>query len=205
LSSFNAMYRLWTLRFRDLGFLLLWFAERPIHMMWYEIPGFADYRINHRGEVMSLKQGVRIMKTQLNDGYPVVSLRQNGRYVHCKVHILMARTFLGPCPEGLQVLHKDGDSLNCKLHNLHYGTGTENNLDQVQHGTHPESRRTACDQGHEYTPENTMWRWGKPGKISGKKYRKCRKCHNLAIAAQRAKLKAKTGLTYKPKRKAANL
>jgi HNH endonuclease len=173
-------------------------------MMWYDIPEFPGYKINHRSEIMSLKQGVRIMKQTIDTkGYYVVGLRQNGKTKVIAVHLLMARTFLGPCPPGLQVRHGVDGPLNNRLGNLCYGTPSQNNYDQVEHGTHYEANRTACDQGHEYTEENTMWRWGKGGKAGGKKYRKCRKCHNASIAAQRAKLKAKTGLTYKPK--AANL
>jgi hypothetical protein len=162
-------------------------------MMWYEIPEFPGYRINHRAEVMSLKgaSGPRILTPQLNrhTGYMQVTLRQNGKTVCAKIHILMARTFLGPCPEGLQVCHGPRGQLNNSPGNLRYDTPSQNTLDQVKQGTHHEAARTHCDAGHKYTPANTMWRWGKGGKAGGIKYRGCRKCHAIYIARWRAKRK----------------
>jgi hypothetical protein len=51
---------------------------------------------------------------------------------------------------------------------------------QVQ--THHEAARDRCDQGHEFTPENTMRRKGR----NGNPIRKCRECHRLAVARWRA-------------------
>ena len=50
------------------------------------------------------------------------------------VHKLVALTFLGPCPEGKEVLHNDGDPKNNRLDNLRYGTRTENILDVFKLG-----------------------------------------------------------------------
>ena len=47
----------------------------------------------------------------------------------------MAEAFIGPRPEGLYVLHGDGDPLNNYVGNLRYGTPSENNLDAIGHGT----------------------------------------------------------------------
>lgn len=163
-------------------------------MMWYEIPGFSGYRINLRAEVMSLKQSEpRIMKPWPDDKglHWAIQLRRNGEYVSTTVHALMARTFLGPCPTGLQVCHNNGNGFDNHLDNLRYDTPSENNFDQVMHGTHPESSRDACDQGHKFTPENTGWRWDKNGKAGGRKCRRCKECHRLSIAKQRAKKRVK--------------
>lgn len=47
----------------------------------------------------------------------------------------MLAAFVGPCPEGLEVCHLDGDPLNNRLSNLRYDTRSANNLDKVGHGT----------------------------------------------------------------------
>jgi hypothetical protein len=162
-------------------------------MIWYDIPNFPGYKISHTGQVLSLKfSEPRIMKQYISTtGYWSVFLRRDGKYVNCKIHILLMRTFHGPCPPGQNVCHNDGNKLNLSLSNLRYDSPSGNNLDQVNHGTHFEANRDACDQGHPFTPENTGWRWGRGGKAGGKKCRRCKECHRLAIAEQRAKKRRK--------------
>jgi hypothetical protein len=160
-------------------------------MVWYEIPGFPGYRINHHREVLSLKQDEpRVMKTWIEGDYHRVMLRRNGEYVNCKIAYLMLITFVGPRPEGQEICHGSEGSLNDSLTNIRWGTSSENNFDQVEHGTHYEAARDCCDQGHEFTPENTGWRWGKGGKKSGVKCRRCKECHRINTARCRAKKKA---------------
>lgn len=72
-----------------------------------------------------------------------------------KIHRLVANSFLGPRPAGLDTLHIDGDKTNNAVTNLRYGTRSENELDKVRHGTHHHSAKTHCKSGHEFTPENT--------------------------------------------------
>jgi hypothetical protein len=43
--------------------------------------------------------------------------------------------FQGPCPNGLEVRHLDGNRTNPKLNNLKYGTRIENMQDAILHGT----------------------------------------------------------------------
>jgi hypothetical protein len=42
--------------------------------------------------------------------------------------------FVGPCPEGMQVAHNDGNAANNHLSNLRYATAWENAQDKLQHG-----------------------------------------------------------------------
>ena len=57
------------------------------------------------------------------NGYPTVAL---GRGNTCPVHVLVARAFLGPCPNRMEVLHADDDTQNAALSNLSYGTHSQN-------------------------------------------------------------------------------
>jgi hypothetical protein len=50
-------------------------------------------------------------------------------------------TFEGPCPEGLEVCHGDGNKGNNVLSNLRYGTRLENAMDRALHGTDPKGER----------------------------------------------------------------
>jgi len=151
-------------------------------MIWYDIPEFPGYKISREGQVMSLKfSEPRVMKQFISStGYWSVFLRQNGVYKNCKIHILLMRTFRGPCPPGHQVAHNDGNKLNINLSNLRYDI-------QPNFGARGEATRTHCVAGHEWTEKNTMWRWSKNKK---KKYRLCKRCHAIYTARYRARKQA---------------
>lgn len=50
------------------------------------------------------------------------------------VHQLIALTFIGVCPDGMEVLHCNGNPTDNRLENLRYGTRTENILDVFYQG-----------------------------------------------------------------------
>lgn len=116
--------------------------------MWVPIPGWsARYEINAYGEVRSLDMtvGARNGKTAVRigrklalarntNGYAVVTLTNGTDRPQFLVHRLVARTFLGECPQGLFVLHTDGDKTNNHYLNLKYGTQAENVADTGRHG-----------------------------------------------------------------------
>lgn len=52
------------------------------------------------------------------------------------IHQLVLKTFVGPCPEDMEIRHLDGNSQNNHLNNLKYGTRSENRIDSLDHGTH---------------------------------------------------------------------
>ena len=65
-------------------------------------------------------------------GYMNVFLgRGNGR----RVHRLVLEAFVGPCPEGLEACHSNGDPTDNRLENLRWGTHEDNHQDRVKHGT----------------------------------------------------------------------
>lgn len=67
-----------------------------------------------------------------------------------KVHILVARAFIGPRPQGLLVCHRDDDPANNTLGNLRYATRVDNAADSKVNGTfahgqtHGRARLTAA-------------------------------------------------------------
>ncbi|WP_078336616.1 HNH endonuclease signature motif containing protein [Mycobacteroides franklinii] len=107
-----------------------------------------------------------------------VALTADGQCRHFKVHRLVMGAFVGPCPEGLEVLHWDDNPRNNKLTNLRYGTRSQNVKDQVRNGIHHLARRTHCIHGHEFTPENTYRAPGSPTKRHCKACWKARKSSN---------------------------
>jgi hypothetical protein len=107
-----------------------------------EIPGFPGYRISSDGSCWSrrtpsgtLGENWKRLKPVHNHGYIMfcfsIDNQQNWRYAHR----LVAEAFLGPCPDGQEVRHKDGDRSNNHLSNLCYGTPKDNAEDRDVHGT----------------------------------------------------------------------
>lgn len=66
-------------------------------------------------------------QTSTHNDYLSVQLWSNGKPKIRLVHILVASAFLGPCPDGLEVNHADGNKLNSAASNLEYMTHSENN------------------------------------------------------------------------------
>ena len=50
------------------------------------------------------------------------------------VHQLVMKAFVGEPPDGMEVLHKNGNPTDNRLENLDYGSRTENILDVYKHG-----------------------------------------------------------------------
>lgn len=91
----------------------------------------------------------RILKLgEHKDGYKKVDLSKSNSTRTWNVHRLVAVAFLGPCPDDLVVCHVNGNPSDNRPSNLRYGTVSENVRDEVRHGTHIETRKTACPQGH---------------------------------------------------------
>jgi hypothetical protein len=63
------------------------------------------------------------------------------------VHQLIIQTFIGECPRGMEVLHKNGNPKDNRLENLRYGTRTENILDVYWQGG--KWRRLSIDDVYE--------------------------------------------------------
>ena len=162
-------------------------------MIWVDIPGEPGYKANMEGQLLSLKgTEPKILSPKIDSktGYLPVELYQNGQVKYCAVHQLVALAFLGPRPPGLQVCHNDSNKLNNRVGNLRYDTPESNTRDSVVRGTHVSAlmaARDSCENGHEFTPENTGWRYGHGGKAGGVKNRRCKECHRQAIARYRAK------------------
>lgn len=81
--------------------------------------------------------GVQMNQCKTGIGYRAVCLKGKSY----PVHRLVLLAFVGPCPEGYEVHHKDGDRANNSLDNLEYVTSSENTLHAVKAGTWPLGER----------------------------------------------------------------
>src|SRR3990167_5328588 len=131
--------------------------------IWKDIPGWAGYQVSDMGNVRTFKKQVglglgkgvkyiigdipKIMKPQVLHSsrkgghlYVTLSREMNGIREVKKValiHRLVLSAFVGPCPDGKEVRHDDGNPTHNWRSNLFYGTHSENMQDAVRHGTQP--------------------------------------------------------------------
>lgn len=153
---------------------------------WLPVVGWEDlYEVSDLGRVRSLPRrgianpnrwyGGKILKPQpVNDqGHLCVSLSLGGVQQKALVHRLVMAAFVGPCPEGEEVRHLDGDPSDNRRIRLAYGTRQQNMLDIDDYGIHYNRAKTHCKWGHEFTPTNT--------RIDKHGYRWCRKCASRAM------------------------
>lgn len=101
--------------------------------VWKDIDGYEGlYQISNLGNVKSLprKKTIkqeRILKPKLNkNGYLEVALCKNSNYKMCRVHKLVAKSFLNNPKNKTQVNHKNGIKIDNEVSNLEYCTPSEN-------------------------------------------------------------------------------
>lgn len=122
------------------------------------IDGFPYYRVRSDGVVESCRarggpggsqftawHAMKLMADRL--GYLHVELRRDGdpRRYRKKVHRLVLEAFVGPCPEGMEGCHADGDPRNNDLSNLRWDKHLANLIDAIGHG-----RRPLCVPGSDH-------------------------------------------------------
>ena len=108
-----------------------------INEQWFSIPEYKGfYSITRSGKIKNDRTG-HILSFYINKkGYKCIDLSTNGKRHKCRLHQLLANTFIGEQKKGLCVRHLDGNSLNNSIENLAYGTQSDNEKDSVKHGTH---------------------------------------------------------------------
>lgn len=126
---------------------------------WRPIPGYeGTYAVSNLGRIFShprpTTKGGILRGSVDNYGYRRIGLVQNGKEATRRIHTLVALAFMGPTPDGMEILHCDGDKANARLDNLRFGTHAENMADMVRHGRSTKLG-DKCRKGHEFTPENT--------------------------------------------------
>jgi predicted XRE-type DNA-binding protein len=114
-----------------------------------EVPGHPAYEVSSFGEVFTRRYGERgskigkslhFLKRSLNNsGYQSVRIDGETKFVHA----LVLETFVGPCPEGMECRHLDGDGQNNYVDNLRWGTRFENVADKIRHGRTTRGERHA--------------------------------------------------------------
>lgn len=125
--------------------------------IWKPVVGHeSEYEVSDQGRVRSLERRVRLVTKQAGEttrrvpprllrpgpsrsGHLSVAIgKGNSRLVHQ----LVVEAFVGRCPDGYEVLHKNGNPADNRLGNLRYGTRSENLEDIFYH----KGRALNCEQ-----------------------------------------------------------
>jgi len=113
----------------------------------YEVSNLGRVKTFHKGGNYPDLENIPKLKAQTSDqdGYKRVSLygKSRGLKDNCiAVHRLVLEAFVGPCPEGMESSHIDGDCANNRLENLLWETHLQNNKRKIEHGT------ALCGENH---------------------------------------------------------
>jgi hypothetical protein len=102
-----------------------------------DISEWFGYRVGDDGSAWSFKRGGqwrRLSTHIIKGGYHRATLLRGGKARHFLLHHLVLMAFVGPCPEGLEGCHEDGDPSHNWLGNLRWDTHVSNAVDQIRHG-----------------------------------------------------------------------
>lgn len=150
---------------------------------WLPVPGYEGlYEVSDEGRVRSSRRRGNLLSPKVTDrGHLTVTLSRGGMRSIRRVHRMVLEAFVGPCPDGLEGCHGNGVPNDNRLANLRWDTRSNNSLDAVMHGVHPQSRKHECKKGHPYSLENTKW--------EGRR-RQCRTCARDSSRVRMAKKRA---------------
>lgn len=108
--------------------------------VWKDVVGYeGKYQVSNFGKVRSIdrvdasgkkRKGRYLKSCKDKDGYLYVCL-SGGNVTTRRIHKLVAESFIGVCPTGYQVNHKDENKTNNRIENLEYVTAKQN----INHGT----------------------------------------------------------------------
>lgn len=123
---------------------------------WMPIPGWEGrYSVSSegrlRGEPLKVRRGPGdgeytwpsrpVSQYRTPRGYMAATLYRGNKSYSRRVHRLVLEAFVGPCPDGMEARHLDGNPTNNRLENLAWGSHQENEADKRAHGTAPTGER----------------------------------------------------------------
>jgi hypothetical protein len=118
--------------------------------IWQDIPWtHGVYQVSNKGRVrravgFNSHNYCAIAYVRKKRGYSFVRIAVDGRQRDFPIHRLVAEAFLGKCPKGLAVNHKDGVKINNTPENLEYVTNAENTKHAWQTGLMSQKLSYGC-------------------------------------------------------------
>lgn len=114
---------------------------------WLPVVGYeSTHEISNQGNIKSRGKPLKTYVTKT--GRIRVGLYVGGTRKQVYVHRLVAEAFIGPCPQGMECCHNDGNPKNNHVENLRWDTKSSNQRDKEKHGTNHELNKTHCKRGH---------------------------------------------------------
>lgn len=109
------------------------------------IPGQPGYFAVEDGRIWSDKSST-YLKPNSSGGRKYQSVifgrDSSGKRKRLYIHRLVLISFVGPCPDGMECRHLDGNPSNNRLDNLQWGTKIENMVDRKRHGREAKRQRS---------------------------------------------------------------
>lgn len=103
--------------------------------IWKTVPGWQAYEASTLGRIRrngnrsdGRRLRIRVLKYGTHGPYPIVVLHWGRVRRTASVHSVIAETFHGPCPSGMEVNHKDYVKTNNRPGNLEYVTKSEQHI-----------------------------------------------------------------------------
>lgn len=94
---------------------------------WIDVPGYEGlYEISNLGRLWSIKRATELKPNVHPTGYINVGLRSEGKRSYFRLGRLVALAFIGACPEGCEVNHKNGNKTDNTVENLEWVTHSKN-------------------------------------------------------------------------------
>lgn len=112
---------------------------------WLPVTGYEGlYEVSDCGRVRGLDKnrgkigrirGKILKQGTFQKGHKHVKLCKDGHQKTTSVHRIVLSAFIGPCPDGMECCHNDGNPANNHINNLRWDTRSNNQYDALLHGT----------------------------------------------------------------------
>jgi len=112
-----------------------------VEEIWKTVPSNDDYAVSNFGHIKrtrwvnGAKRAGRSLGYNCESGYREVAFYDTKHRKTVRlIHQVVAEAFLGPCPPGKEINHKDGNKRNNRLDNLEYVTPSQNIRHAIETG-----------------------------------------------------------------------
>ena len=109
-----------------------------------KLPKHPNHSITKDGRVWSHRRKIWLKPYSDTCGYLRVNLHPER-----PIHQLVLEAYVGPCPEGMQCRHLNGNKQDNNLDNLRWGTQSENQQDSIRHGTYSNGQLGKFGEKHQ--------------------------------------------------------